>query len=171
MSKILTPRVKRAIDIYLDAINAGTLAKGTCCACAVGNLVAAGMGAEIIIEKDPFTKEDMFFCNMDIDSWSLLFMTSSSRIQKIDFDYLNDYDVKANISATEFKWQELAAIENAFENASEISFVNYWKYKKAQIRADQIKGIEAVIKVMMTFDDCIDVDVEEVFTNKLNALV
>ena len=170
MSKVLTPRVQRAIDIYLDAINAGTLAKGTCCACAVGNLVAAGMGGEIIIDKDTYVGY-FTYCNVDNESWSLLFITKNSGIQKIDVDYLNDYDVKANISATEFKWQELASIENAFENASEISFVDYWKYKKAQIRADQIKGIEAVIKVMMTFDDVIDVDVEEVFTNKLNALV
>ena len=36
----MTPRIQEAIDVFLDAINNGTLAKGTCTACAVGNLAA-----------------------------------------------------------------------------------------------------------------------------------
>ena len=43
----MTERISKAIDIFLDAVNNGTLAKGTCIACAVGNLVAHGMGGEI----------------------------------------------------------------------------------------------------------------------------
>lgn len=38
----MTQRVQKAIDIFLDAINNGTLAKGSCTRCAVGNLVRAG---------------------------------------------------------------------------------------------------------------------------------
>ena len=44
----MTPRIQKAIDIFLDAINQGTLAKGSCAACAVGNLVAHGLNYDLI---------------------------------------------------------------------------------------------------------------------------
>jgi hypothetical protein len=140
---MLTPRIQKAIDIFLDALNEGTLSKGSCSTCAVGNL-----------------------CNGD-NSWNQLFVT----IQEENGEYfqeLNSYTkepdknykkillekAKKAISKTDFLLQELAQIEYAFETNTKIHWTCYFYFSSEQIRQDQINGLKAVIEVMMTFDDC-----------------
>ncbi len=117
----MTERIEKAIDIFLDALNKGTLAKGTCTACAVGNLVAHGMG--INITPTNLSNGELDF---EIDSpinngsWGKLFITNFDGYQNKHFENLNDPDVQTCIRATDFTWQELAKIENTFERNTSI---------------------------------------------------
>ena len=65
----MTPRISKAINIFLEALKDGTLAKGTCTACAVGNLVAAGMDAKV------YKEFGVFYCDKDNSKWNQLFVT------------------------------------------------------------------------------------------------
>jgi hypothetical protein len=74
-----------------------------------------------------------------------------------------------NIQSTKFTLQELMYIENAFETNTEINCYVYSDYSEEEIRKDQIRGLEAVIKVMLKFDEQSD-DVKEVFTKKAELI-
>jgi len=146
----MTERINKAIDIFLNAIEKGELAKGECRMCAVGNLVRAG-GCE------------------DNVHWSFLFVTNGLKKQTISRVFLNDDDVQKNIEATDFTWQELAKIEFAFETNSKIDIMDYAKHTTEEIRADQIKGLESVVEVMMDFDD-VKGNIKELFTQKAELI-
>lgn len=178
----MTPRISHAIDIFLDAINNGTLAKGDCTACAVGNLVRVGMG----LSTDQYNKNNLRSVNLDINNqyhitsflvnWSILFATPKAGASQIrvskeeECKILSKYpEVKDQIESTDFTIDELAKIEEVFENSTIISYHNYWIHPKEEIRADQIKGLEAVVKVMLTFDEQTE-DVKEVFTHKAELM-
>jgi hypothetical protein len=150
---MITPRISKAIDIFLDALNKGELRKRSCSACAVGNLVKHGLK-----EKYP----NKFIKN---NYWGKLFATSNIFGQHINLEYLNDEKVLLNIKATDFTWQELAKIEHAFEINTRISGFYYDEYSKEEIFKDQLNGLIAVIEVMMDFDNCLS-DIDELFTNK-----
>ena len=158
----MTQRISKAIDIFLDAVNNGTLAKGNCVACAVGNLVSHGLGGEI-------THDNRFKCSVDNTSWSDAFSTSDFEQTVLEDKFVNESVVR-NIEATDFTIDELMAIEYAFETKTKIHANSYHHYSPEAIRADQIRGLEAVIKVMMKFDD-VKADVKEVFTNKLEPVL
>lgn len=155
----MTPRIQEAIDVFLDAINKGRLAKGDCSACAVGNLVAHGMG----LKSEEITKT--FDPNSE---WVHIFYTSGKEqtIKPFNFDY--EPSLKC-IRATKFTLKELMAIEYAFETNTEIDSSIYRFTDKETIRKDQINGLAAVVKVMLTFDDCKE-SVEEVFIKKANLI-
>ena len=60
-------------------------------------------------------------------------------------------------------------LQFAFETNTKIDIQEYKEVTPEEVRADQIKGLEAVVNVMMTFDD-VKADVKEVFTNKLEPV-
>jgi len=154
----MTPRIQKAIDIFLDALNEGTLAKGTCAACAVGNLVAHGMGikAQIPVDDIDFQKAK------ENEHWaSVLFRFHGPH-------FLKDKGEKC-VESTDFTKEELIHIEEAFEHNTKIFWDDYYKYSKQEIRADQLKGLEAVVEVMLQFDNQQD-SVQEVFTNKAQLI-
>lgn len=171
----MTQRIEHAIDIFLDALNKGTLAKGTCAACAVGNLVADGMGGKISIVNG------VFKCDEYNSRWNILFMTDNQGNQDFrDQLYVNrvfksftkkEYfeGGEQNVSVTDFTEQELATIEFTFETNTKIHNTDYDEHSQEEIRADQIKGLEAVVKVMLKFDE-VKEDVETVFTKKAELI-
>ena len=164
----MTNRIEKAIDIFLDAVNNGTLAKGTCTACAVGNLVAHGMNGTISKRKSENGDYLVFRTDVDSCGWSDAFVTTEGE-QSIYENSFNEPWVLKNVEATDFTIQELAQIEFTFETNTEIHHNRYNLTTAEEIRADQIKGLEAVVKLMMTFDD-VKADVKEVFTNKLQPV-
>ena len=157
-------RVQRAIDIFLDALNEGTLAKGTCVACAVGNLVAAGMNG-VITSYNDFA----FRCNKPNNLWAQLFCTGYKGKQRVFKSNYNNSGVISCVEATEFSIEELMQIENTFERNTQIPCTEYYVVSKERIREDQIKGLEAVVKVMLSFSDSKE-DVKEVFTKKAELI-
>lgn len=164
----MTPRIQKAIDIFLDAINNSTLAKGTCAACAVGNLVAIGMNAEIEYNQE----SQEFDCDKSNHMWGSLFSTCNG-VQDGSALFVSseerDRIIKKNIEVTDFSLEELMKIEYAFETNTKILMFDYPKKSLKKIRADQIKGLEAVVKVMLTFDEQTE-DVKEVFTHKAELI-
>ncbi len=159
---MISKRIQNAIDVFLDALNEGTLAKGSCVACAIGNLVAKGLNGKITQNKYNFK------CNIDNTAWSDLFYTSEGE-QILSIRKLDDKDVLKNINSTEFSWEELAKIEFTFETNTEIQHSKYNQFSKKEIRQDQIKGLEAIVQLMLTFDENKE-DVKEVFTNKAELI-
>lgn len=155
----MTDRIKDAIDVFLDALNNGTLMAGTPCGCAVGNLVADKMGIKL-------TKEDLFrHKNIGNDGW-------------FNYGYYNCAENTANPKIidneqsrmTGFTIEELAKIEQTFEDNSSIN--NDYDLKRLppeRIRKDQIHALEAVIKVMLEFDEQKE-SVREVFTEKAELI-
>lgn len=164
----MTERIKEAIDIFLDAVNAGTLIKGTCTACAVGNLVAAGYGKKIEkVITDHGIPE--FICDAPNDKWGEYFCTGINGTLKVYTGIRRRSHNMAleNISKTKFSTTELMKIENVFENNTFISSWNYSHHTKDEIKADQIKGLSAVIEVMKTFDN-VEFSTQEEFVDKLD---
>ena len=154
-------RVENAIDIFLDAISNNTLAKGTCAACAVGNLCAK------VIGHTPTLNTDWQPNNI----WARLFMTSRKSQQDMRvFNTPEDIkEAEELISKTEFTEEELAKIEYAFETNTQIDYVLYGNYTPEELREDQIKGLEAVVKVMLSFDGSKE-KVKEVFTKRADLI-
>lgn len=112
----MTPRIQKAIDIFLDAINNGTLAKGTCVACAVGNLVAEGMRGSIT--KVDYVGGTSFSCSITNSNWAELFATNMYKQEVYPEEELEG-DIRTlayqNIESTDFTKEELMQIEFAFE--------------------------------------------------------
>lgn len=159
---MMTERIQKAINIFLVAINDGTLAAGNCAACAVGNLVAHGMDIKI-------TKHDVMFMNFDSphSAWVDAFCFDDDKDSRL---YVNDFMITDDrvqdcINATDFSLEELYLIEMAFEKNSKISYHSYCLKSKKEIRADQIKALNAVIEVMKTFDN-VSFDTKKEFTSK-----
>jgi hypothetical protein len=172
----MTKRIQNAIDIFLDAINEGTLAKGTCTACAVGNLVAHGMGSKVVKGgRFDYTTEP----SVDNTNWNDLFMTDSFGYQSLRSHNPNGLDemikqpeyksLRDAMEKIDFTVDELRQIEYVFETNTELTYHVYRNHTKEEVRADQIKGLEAVVKLMLTFDEQVD-DVKEVFTTKAEAI-
>ena len=146
----MTERIQEAIDVFLDAINNGTLAKGDCSACAVGTLLAHGIKKAGV--------------NINSTLWKYAFMTAiPSGKQKIDKDRFNDEIFKYS----KFTPAELAKIEYAFETNTSIPDWNYVLHTPTEIKQDQIRGLHAVIEVMKGMDD-VEFNTKEVFTDKVN---
>lgn len=158
----MTNRIQNAIDVLLDAINNGTLAKGHCAACAVGNLVAHAIGCEV---PKPAMLEDFYADTWSI--WNRLFYTDSTGVQQKRDEPIELIEEALNlISKTGFSEDELAQIEYAFETNTKHRFEEYPALTDSEIKQDQIKGLEAVVKVMFSFDE-IKEDIQEVFTSKV----
>jgi hypothetical protein len=166
----MTERVKKAVDIYLDALNEGTLAKGTCIACAVGNLVANGKGGQV--ERIVDWAGIRFKCSVPNAYWRYAFM-STPHGQSVHKDNFCDIDVLKDVAATDFSLEELMKIELTFENNTNIDFQDYKHFSAEQIREDQIKGLSAVVKVMLSFDseeEIQDKEVYDCFTSKAELI-
>ena len=170
---IMTPRIQRAIDIFLDAINKQTLAKGTCSACAVGNLVAHGMGYSIELPEDEcgsyeWRKQGSY----KSPKWGAYFTTCDGIQTVYPLSDLLESSVTTmieEIESTEFSAEELMKIEYAFETNTEIHWDDYVEHTNEEIRADQIRGLEAVVRVMLRFDEQTD-NVQEIFTSKAELI-
>lgn len=163
----MTERIRKAIDIFLDAINNGTLAKGSCTVCAVGNLVVAGKGGRITLLGN-----GNFSCSVVNDYWyNGPFIMGESVVTEEWYKYasMSVPLMMEEIRATDFTLIELVAIERVFEDNTRIHYLNYDRSSAEEVRADQIRGLEAVVKVMLEFDEQPD-DVKEVFTKKAELI-
>lgn len=98
-------------QILFDAYYNDTLEHGNCHACAVGNIVAANMGIEVV----PGSSLGLLW-KTDSPEWDMVFMTSRGIQRKTPVEYDSETP-RAQIDATGYTWQELAKIEFAFETA------------------------------------------------------
>lgn len=106
----------RSISILVKAYLDGTLVKNHCAACAVGNLVAGGMGFKVTAGPQTRPRRAYWDGGKELPTWDNVFMTSAGE-QTICPRMLGIPEVKAQIDATGYPWEDLARIEYAFETA------------------------------------------------------
>jgi hypothetical protein len=149
-------RIQKAIDIFLDAINNNTLAKGTCVACAVGNLVSHELNIKPEIKA---TLNENYEPHLN-SQWGTIVLGLTRG---------NKEEGLKQCNLTDFTISELTEIERAFENNTQIPWHNYGSFSKEKIRVDQIKGLEAVVKTMLNFSNSQE-NVKKIFTNKAELI-
>lgn len=121
----------KTVDILVKAYLNDTLKHGNCFACAVGNIVANGLGKRVVNVLDKGFEDTVWegctrdtnypgYVRDEITGWGAAFYTKqSSRRQVITKENLTHPIVQNQIDASGYTWQELAAIEKAFESVAE----------------------------------------------------
>jgi hypothetical protein len=112
------------VNVLVKAYLNDTLLHNDCCACAVGNLIADAIGAEIRIDGDPsrgtWSYETMWTRNKNQIQpiWDQVFCTTPSG-QTIRKEEYKGW-AKKQIDTVGYSLEELAAIEFAFEDGGDI---------------------------------------------------
>lgn len=149
----MTQRFEKAYNALYNAFMNDTLAKGTCIACAVGNIVADAMGAKVYSQQDDSSIK--FRCSNDNYWWNNLFFTTQcgQRITKISQNSEVKKLRKKILNLTGYTWRELAKVEKAFEENTEIPFDKYNHHTSKKVMEDQFKGLMAVMDVLIELDE------------------
>jgi len=146
----MTERFEKAYNALYNAFMDNTLAKGSCKACAVGNIVSDAMGGKVY--KDEYGGWD---CDVYNDWWGEMFCTSSNG--QIITKASEHKDIpkyrKHILKLTGYKWNELAEVEKAFENNAKIPYDFYFDYTEKEIMEDQFNGLMAVMDVLIKLDE------------------
>lgn len=149
---------EHSVAVLVKAFFDGTLAKGLCAACAVGNLVAAGQGGTIT-RTLPFVRHNdrdvTFCCDTKNQYWGSLFTTADGE-QQFCSDYLRNSEVRANIRATGYATRDLMRIEYAFETHTDICATAYHRHSEEEILDDQYRGLMAVLDVLFDIHEVED---------------
>lgn len=149
----MTQRFEKAYNALYNAFMNDTLAKGTCIACAVGNIVADAMGAKVYKQKE--LGIILFRCDYVNFWWNDLFFTTQcgQRIIKISENNKVKQLRKKILNLTGYTWRELAKVEKAFEENTEIPFDKYNHHTSKKVMEDQFKGLMAVMDVLIELDE------------------
>lgn len=148
-------RFDKSVDILVKAYLNDTLVHGNCYACAVGNLVAAGLGVGFV--EKPMAQKRLRWDNGALypgsHGWGLAFCTDEDTdddgklvsTQDLCERWLQSEAVSTQIEATGYDWLELARVEYAFESAEGKSAYNkdVWMFN----------GLMAVITVLASIDN------------------
>ena len=145
-------RFNIAIKALVQAFLQGTLFKGYCSTCAVGNIISYHKGIklsscyDIMLEKDG-TEENT--------KWFDVFGTTRQDQFIYPHKYVNE--AKEQIDSTGYTWQELAKIEYVFETNTKIPPDNYTEYTLKEIDKDQFNGLMAVVDVLCEIEGITEV--------------
>ncbi len=143
----MTKRFKNAMKALIGAFFEGTLAKGTCRACAVSNIVANSYGIKARLDRSVVCE------GIDVSEWNSLFITmektDGTSVQEIrNGDKDSIYLALKLIEKSGYSEKELALIEFIFENNAILRFEDYPKYTKNKLMEDQYKGLCSVVDVL-----------------------
>lgn len=176
----MTERFQKAYDALVNAFFNDTLARGTCAACAVGNIVAAAKGG--IVGRYPGSIR--FNCTVNNSFWRDLFYTAFDGIQEITFrPRKHKYEISKPGTAnsvqlcqelfdlTGYTADDLALVEYAFETNTEIYYNGYYHHTPQEILEDQYRGLCAVFEVLCWLDDITDSDYKEKMQYHTNLAV
>ena len=149
----MTQRFEKAYNALLNAFMNDTLAKGTCTACAVGNIVADAMGAKVYSQHSD--SSIVFRCSNNNDWWKEMFITGNDgqRITKISQNSEVKKLRKDILNLTGYTWRELARVEKAFEENTKIRYNKYFDYTPEEIMQDQFNGLMAVMDVLIELEE------------------
>lgn len=144
-------RFDRAIKALVKGYINNTLVKGSCAACAVGNIVAESIGIPKIDYLCLEEKEHIRGLQ-----WANVCMTSNG-IQQV---HPSRYEgmAKEEIDATGYSWKEIAEIEYIFETNTNIHWGLYNSYSPSEIDKDQLNGLNAVIEVLCKIEGLFNED-------------
>ena len=137
----------RTVAVLVKAYQNDTLIHGSCCACAVGNLVAASCGIDDIFDVDEWNKKAL---GEGFVGWHFVFITNSNGEQLIVPENYRG-PAKFQIDATGYTWQELAKIEYAFETAPKGDNDDDW----------MLNGLLAVYDVLCEIHEVADGEVQD----------
>lgn len=124
----------RTIGILVNAYFKGTLEHYNCCACAVGNLVAANCGYTY---NESMKYNEAPAVNKDY-GWAALFATTD-RIQKYKPENIGMPATKYQIDSTGYSHKELMKIEFSFE----------YDFFHGFTEAELFKGLMNVVDTLM----------------------
>lgn len=125
----------KTVDILFQAYFDDTLVHGNCQACAVGNMVAANTGKKVRRFEKGY-KGVGWDCGWTV--WQCVFMTDPGTLYQVKEPAFYVGEAKFQIDATGYYWEDLAAIEYAFETAD-----------KGQSEEDYMfNGLVAVLEVL-----------------------
>lgn len=150
-------RFNNAISALVKGYLNDTLAKGHCCACAVGNIVAHCSSYDIVkrVREDGSIAIDWTEYNITPE-WGKVFLTLDDGKQETHADHYFG-EAKFQITSTGYTWRQLARIEFAFERATKISIDQYSISKAQEIDEDQLRGLHAVVDVLCEIEGITDV--------------
>lgn len=141
----MTERFKKAYDSLVRAFFEGTLAKGTCVACACGNIIFDAVGITL-------TKKDVVEASIELTKTAKE-LWSAKRGYRLGLGYYAFSDYRDEINAAGYTAKEFAAIENAFEENTWIGATEYRCTTEQEILEDQYKGLCAVVDVLIKLDE------------------
>lgn len=134
----------KTVGILVSSFMNDTLRHNDCCACAVGNIIAANINAKVISPEE-HTDEDFWYTEFSVwirngqeilPVWDDLFVTFAG--QQTVYPKMYRGWVKKQIDVTGYQWQDLAKIEHAFESASFGESKDDW----------MLNGLMAVVDVL-----------------------
>lgn len=165
----MTQRFEKAYNALLKAFMDDTLAKGTCTACAVGNIVADAMGTKVVRVSPSY-----FNCNRKNNFWGDLFVTDAFFHKQMIYNEKSSRAkyIKARLKKlTGYSWKELAKIEYVFETNTKVLKGLYPLTDEKEIMEDQFNGLMAVMDVLIELDNIEEGNkCKEAFKNKFATL-
>lgn len=143
----MTQRFEKAYSALVNAYFNGTLVKGMCTACAVGNIVADAQGGVISVNNG-------IRCTTHSNFWGALFATH----RDMQVNRISIYPQEADrlLSLTGYTAHELAEVEFAFETNTKIHVNMYEVVCEQFILQDQFNGLCAVVDVLLELDNITD---------------
>lgn len=149
----MTKRLNQAMTALTQSYFDGTLAKGNCASCAVGNMVAHAHGKRVKRLDTPVELEKY----IDNSDWKKGFFTvTETGEQRIFESGLIHPSFLFCIAPTGYAPLELQKIEYAFETSTTINGTNYHLHTPEEIDADQLTGLYAVVEVLCELDNIAD---------------
>lgn len=171
----MTQRFEKAYNALYKAFMNDTLAKGSCAACAVGNIVADAMGGKVYKRSSGFELSSRFEYKCDVFNswWSDMFITThcgQTIYTTKQNSKVSDYRKRIK-ELTGYTWREMAEVERVFEQNTKIVHSRYCDYSEKEIMEDQFNGLMAVMDVLIELDNIEEGNkCKETFRNKF-ALV
>ncbi|SNR91578.1 hypothetical protein [Hymenobacter mucosus] len=132
-----TEKFNETVSILVKAYLNGTLLKGNCCACAVGNIIASKSGLDVLLDEDADSGYISAAWGEDnvLPEWGKVFSTCDGR-QRVTRGFYKGVAAE-QIEVTGYQLTELARIELAFEAAA-----------KGRSDKAQYAGLMAVVDVL-----------------------
>lgn len=158
---------EETIGVWISAFLDGTLAKGSCAACAIGNLAAHALGYKI----DKEILLGMFYDDYTAPwmTWRLSFCTSTDN--GIQYSYPERHVTNSNVAkilnALKYPRKDLMKIEFAFETSTRIYFKKYSQHSEKEILEDQFNGLMACFTILEEIHEIEDTSYRESFKESL----
>lgn len=116
----MRPTFDQTVSVLVKAYFKGTLEHGNCAACAVGNIIASSIGADVERQEFHWKRKGV---NV-IPIWDEVFCSSGADDQTVIPESYKGW-VKRQIDASGYSWEELALIERTFEKHNPLEDQRY----------------------------------------------
>ncbi len=156
-------RFTSAYDSLIASFFDGTLSKGYCTTCAIGNIVARAQGIIPTRNNKIFDMSK----HLKVSFWALLFLTSNGHQDKFYEKGGCHEEMNRLKDITGYTAEELAKVEWVFEQNTKIYQFNYPSYSEQEILEDQYNGLCAVFEVLCRLDGIIDSSYESELKKRL----